>query len=269
MRQPGPETLQHPAPDSPPDAAPAPTMAPAQPPLVSVVVPVRNEAGNILPLVAEIRAALAGTAFEIVYVDDGSTDASWRELAEAARQGDLRAIRHAASCGQSAAIATGVRAARGTWIATRDGDGQNDPADIPALLARAQTSAGTVMVVGHRVARKDSGVKKLSSRLANGLRARLLGDATPDTGCGLKVYPRALFLDLPRFDHMHRYMPALALRAGAKVESVPVNHRPRLRGRSNYGVFDRLWVGIFDLVGVVWLMRRGRRPQVTDETGGP
>ncbi len=233
-----------------------------------MVVPVRNEAGNIAPLIAEIRAALAGRAFEIVYVDDGSTDGSWAELQAEAASGDLRALRHAASCGQSAAIATGVRAARGSWIATLDGDGQNDPADIPALLARAQAGAGRVLVAGHRVARRDTGVKRFSSRFANGLRAWLLGDATPDTGCGLKVFSRALFLELPRFDHMHRYLPALAIRAGARVESVPVNHRPRARGRSNYGVFDRLWVGIFDLVGVLWLMRRGRRPAIIARLGG-
>lgn len=253
-----------PAAASPAAASSAPS-GPRAVPLVSVVVPVRNEAGNILPLVAEIRAALRNRAFEIVYVDDGSTDSTWAELREAAAAGDLRALRHRLSCGQSAAIATGVRAARGSWIATLDGDGQNDPADIPPVLALAEAASGPVMVVGHRINRRDSRLKRLTSRLANGLRARLLGDATPDTGCGLKVFPRALFMDLPRFDHMHRYLPALALRGGAQVESVPVNHRPRLRGRSNYGVLDRLWVGIFDLVGVIWLMRRGRRPELTME----
>jgi dolichol-phosphate mannosyltransferase len=234
---------------------------PIPPPEVSVVVPARNEAGNILPLVAEIRAALAGEAFEIVYVDDGSTDATWAELAAAG----VRALRHAASCGQSAAIATGIAAARGQWIATLDGDGQNDPADIPALLARARSAAGQVMVVGHRVHRKDTRVKRFTSRFANGLRARLLGDATPDTGCGLKVFPRALFEGFPRFDHMHRFLPALAIRAGAVVASVPVNHRPRLRGRSNYGTLDRALVGISDLAGVAWLMRRGRRPHIAEQ----
>jgi dolichol-phosphate mannosyltransferase len=230
------------------------------PPAVSVVVPARNEAGNILPLVAEIRAALATEAFEIVYVDDGSTDTTWAEL----RAAGVRAIRHAESCGQSAAIATGIAAARGGWIVTLDGDGQNDPADIPALLARARAAAAPTLVVGHRVNRKDTRSKRLASRLANRLRARLLGDATPDTGCGLKVLPRALFIDFPRFDHMHRYLPALAIRAGARVESVAVNHRPRLRGRSNYGVFDRALVGVSDLFGVAWLMRRGRRPLLAE-----
>lgn len=261
---------QAPAPAAPaePQAAGVP-LPPAPLPELSVVVPVRNEAGNILPLIAEIRTALSGRAFEIVYVDDGSTDASWAELAAAAAGGGLHALRHRASCGQSAAIATGVRAARGRWIATLDGDGQNDPADIPALLGRAEAAGDAVLVVGHRVSRKDSGVKRLSSRFANRLRAFLLGDATPDTGCGLKVFSRALFMELPRFDHMHRYLPALALRAGARVESVPVNHRPRLRGRSNYGVFDRLWVGLFDLVGVYWLMRRASRPEPGGEIPPP
>ncbi|WP_424810412.1 glycosyltransferase family 2 protein [Roseococcus sp. YIM B11640] len=243
-------------------------------PLVSVVVPVRNEAPNIAPLVAEIETALAAIPHEIVYVDDGSTDATPQELAAAARSAPLRWIRHRESCGQSAAVATGVKAARGTWIATLDGDGQNDPADIPSLLARGQAMAAEtgqqVLVAGHRVNRKDTWIKRRSSRFANAIRAWLLRDATPDTGCGLKVFPRALFLDLPRFDHMHRFLPALSLRAGAKVISEPVNHRPRVRGVSNYGTLDRLAVSFLDLVGVAWLQRRGKRPQIeSTETGQP
>ena len=233
---------------------------------LSVVVPVRNEAENILPLVAEIRAAVAGVAAEIVYVDDGSTDATGRRLAEAAALGGagLRWLRHRASCGQSAAVCTGVRAARGAWIATLDGDGQNDPADIPSLLARAEAEDGhgPVLIAGHRIRRRDSRVKRMSSQVANRARAWLLGDETPDTGCGLKVFRRSAFLELPQFDHMHRYLPALFLRAGGRVVSVPVGHRPRLRGRSNYGVWDRLWVGLFDLAGVYWLQRRWRRPEI-------
>ena len=234
-------------------------------PILSVVVPVRNEAANIASLVAEIAAALAGIAHEIVYVDDGSTDETSARLRALPA---VRALRHRDSCGQSAAIATGVRAARGTWIATLDGDGQNDPADIPALLARAQ-SAGTepaLLVAGHRVDRRDTWVKRRTSRLANAVRGGLLGDATPDTGCGLKVFRRDAFLALPIFDHMHRFLPALFIRAGGRVVSVPVNHRPRLRGRSNYGTFDRMWVGIFDLVGMVWLQRRGSIPVVAPVT---
>lgn len=247
--------------DTPTDSAPPPRPAP----LLSVVVPVRNEAENIPPLVGEITAALAGIPHEIVYVDDGSTDASATVLAQLA-QGlpTLRLLRHAASCGQSAAICSGVRAARGAWIATLDGDGQNDPADIPALWHFAQAESGLdpapLMVAGWRVNRRDTRVKRVTSRWANGIRGRLLRDATPDTGCGLKLFPRALFLALPAFDHMHRFLPALVLRAGGRVVSRPVNHRPRLQGRSNYGTLDRLAVGIVDILGVAWLQRRGRRP---------
>lgn len=251
------------------DARPSPAADAAtdSAPLVSVVVPVRNEAPNIAPLVAEIRAALAGLGpHEIVYVDDGSTDATAEALAEAARGGGLVRLRHRVSCGQSAAIATGVKAARGRWIVTLDGDGQNDPADIPRLLAAAEAEDAAdpapLLIVGHRTTRRDTRVKRAASRIANAVRARLLGDATPDSGCGLKVFRRADFLDLPRFDHMHRYLPALFLRAGGRVLSVKVNHRPRLSGRSNYGVLDRLGVALFDLVGVIWLQRRGRRPEV-------
>ncbi|WP_421990788.1 glycosyltransferase family 2 protein [Roseococcus sp.] len=237
-------------------------------PLVSVVIPVRNEAPNISPLVAEIEAALAGVAHEIVYVDDGSTDDTPRVLAGIAASGTpLRWLRHRASCGQSAAIVTGVKAARGTWIATLDGDGQNDPADIPRLLARAERDGtGNLLVAGHRVNRKDTWVKRRSSRIANGIRSRLLRDATPDTGCGLKLFPRALFLGFPHFDHMHRYLPALALRAGASVVSEPVNHRPRVRGVSNYGTLDRLAVSLLDLIGVAWLQRRGKRAEIEDQS---
>jgi dolichol-phosphate mannosyltransferase len=232
------------------------------PPLVSVVVPVKNEAPNIAPLIAELRTALAGVAHEIVYVDDGSDDGTAEALRQAAAAGPLVRRRHVRSCGQSAAIVTGVRAAQGEWIATLDGDGQNDPADIPALLARAQAEAGLVLVAGHRVNRRDNLTKRITSRLANDLRAALLGDATPDTGCGLKMFRRAAFLALPAFDHMHRFLPALFIRDGGRVISVPVNHRPRLRGASKYGTLDRALVGVFDLAGVAWLQRRWRRPVV-------
>lgn len=240
-------------------------------PVLSVVIPVRNEAPNIAPLVAEIEAALAAVPHEIVYVDDGSTDDTPAALRAAREAGaPLRSIRHRASCGQSAAVITGVKAARGRWIATLDGDGQNDPADIPRLLARAEAEAEAgrrTMVAGHRVNRRDSGVKRYSSRIANAVRSRLLRDATPDTGCGLKVFPRDLFLDLPHFDHMHRFLPALTLRQGGAVVSEPVNHRPRVRGVSNYGTLDRLLVSLFDLVGMAWLQRRGKRPVIEgDET---
>ena len=225
----------------------------------------RNEAANIRPLIEEIVSALPHVAHEIVYVDDGSTDGTLAELQ--AMQLELPTLtvrRHRASCGQSAAIVTGVKAAAGLWIATLDGDGQNDPADIPALLAQAQADNGVspVLFAGHRTTRRDTRIKRISSRVANRVRATLLGDATPDTGCGLKLFQRAVFLELPHFDHMHRFLPALFMRAGGRVRSVPVNHRPRLRGQSNYGTLDRLAVGIVDLAGVAWLQRRWRRPEI-------
>jgi len=239
--------------------------SPPAAPLISVVVPVRNEAPNIAPLIAEISAALAGVAHEIVYVDDGSTDATPQALAAARAEGaPLRVLRHRASCGQSAAVITGVKAARGEWIATLDGDGQNDPADIPKMLQRARLLGPTALVAGHRTTRRDSWIKRRSSRIANAVRSWLLRDATPDTGCGLKVFPRALFLDLPHFDHMHRFLPALVLRQGGQVVSEPVNHRPRTRGTSNYGTLDRLLVSLFDLIGVAWLQRRWKRPVATE-----
>jgi dolichol-phosphate mannosyltransferase len=235
---------------------------------LSVVIPVRNEAPNVAPLVAEIRAALDGcAAYEIVYVDDGSDDGSVAEIERVGREvPQLRLVRHRARAGQSAAVRSGVRAATAAWIATLDGDGQNDPADIPRLWAMAQAAppASRLLIAGHRAKRRDSTVKRVSSRIANRVRSRLLGDDTPDTGCGLKLFPRALYLDLPFFDHQHRFLPALALREGAQVVSVPVNHRPRQRGTSNYGTLDRLWVGIVDLGGVMWLKRRAGRAILRD-----
>jgi len=234
---------------------------------LSVVVPVRNEADNVLPLVEEIHAALDGQAeFELIYVDDGSTDATAQRLAEAQTTFPrLRIIRHPRSYGQSTAIASGVRAARHPWIATLDGDRQNDPADLPKLLDAlrpGRRAPDLAMVIGWRTARHDSAVRQLSSRIANGVRARLLGDATPDTGCGLKVFPRELFLRLPFFDHLHRFLPALAQREGGQVVSVPVSHRARPAGTSKYGIHNRLWVGIVDLFGVMWLQRRATRPAI-------
>jgi dolichol-phosphate mannosyltransferase len=236
---------------------------------LSIVIPVRNEAPNIAPLVAEIRAALAGGLdYEIVYVDDGSGDGTADAVRALARDFPrLRLVRHRTSCGQSAAIRSGVKAGRSPWIATLDGDGQNDPADIPKLWAivRAAPAEPPLLVTGQRQRRQDTLVKRLSSRIANAVRRRLLGDGTPDTGCGLKLFRRDLFLDLPFFDHCHRFLPALVLRQGGRVVSVQVNHRPRQRGRSNYGVFDRLWVGIIDLLGVIWLKRRFCRTELVVE----
>jgi len=237
-------------------------------PVLAVVVPVKNEADNILPLVAEIDAALAGKhVFEIIYVDDGSDDRTPEMLREArAKFPALRIVRHKNSCGQSAAVATGVKAARAPIIATLDGDGQNDPADIPALVRRlldeAPEARSYLLVAGFRHKRRDDGIRKMSSRIANRVRAGMLKDDTPDTGCGLKVFTRDAFLDMPRFDHMHRFLPALMIRRGGKVVSVPVNHRPRERGVSKYGVWNRLWVGIVDLFGVMWLQNRANLPVI-------
>jgi dolichol-phosphate mannosyltransferase len=236
---------------------------------LSVVIPVLNEAGNIEPLLTEVIAALEGKFdFEVVYVDDGSDDATPDELSAARRRHpQLRVVTHRRTCGQSTALRSGVIAARGDWIATLDGDGQNDPADIPNLLAVAHQAAAAgqmLLVAGYRKRRQDSNVKRVSSRVANAVRSRLLGDATPDTGCGLKVFARADFLALPYFDHMHRFLPALMQRAGGRVTSVEVNHRHRQRGASKYGTLDRLAVGVVDLLGVMWLQRRARIPEASE-----
>jgi dolichol-phosphate mannosyltransferase len=227
---------------------------------VSVVIPVCNEQENVEPLAREIHDALEGRySYETIFVDDGSTDGT---------AAAVRAARHAVRSGQSAAVATGVRDARAAWIATLDGDGQNDPADIPKLLdvARSSGSAQLRLVMGNRTTRRDTWLRRLSSRVANGVRGGLLKDGTPDTGCGIKVFDRAVFMDMPRFNHMHRFMPALFQREGYEVTSVPVNHRERTRGTSKYGLHNRLWVGIVDLFGVMWLLRRvSRRVPVREE----
>jgi dolichol-phosphate mannosyltransferase len=227
---------------------------------LSVVVPVCNEAENVEPLAREIDAALAGRAYEMIFIDDGSTDdtvANLMKLKTALPA--LRVLRHSFRSGQSAAVASGVRAARAPWVATLDGDGQNDPADIPALIAARESPAGrgVQLFMGNRTAsRKDTAYRRLQSRIANGVRSGLLGDGTPDTGCGIKLFSREVFMDLPRFDHMHRFLPALFQRHGARVVSVPVSHRQRTRGTSKYGMLNRLWVGIIDIMGVMWLRRR-------------
>lgn len=237
-------------------------------PELAVVVPVKNEADNILPLVTEIHAALDGVVeFEIIYVDDGSTDSTLAKLAETrVKFPRLRFLRHKASCGQSQAIATAVKHAAAPLIAMLDGDGQNDPADIPSMLARWKSEPDAtrdkLLIAGWRANRKDTSSRRWASKAANAIRAWALKDNTPDTGCGSKMFSRALFLDLPRFDHMHRYLPALTIRAGGTVESVVVNHRPRGAGASNYSNFRRALVGVPDLLGVMWLMRRSRNPSV-------
>ena len=238
---------------------------------VSVVIPVCNEQDNVLPLAREIHDALGGRyRHETIFVDDGSTDGTAEAVRAARADGmpRIRLVRHSVRSGQSAAIATGVRAARAPWIATLDGDGQNDPADIPNLLDRAgdASSSRLRLVMGNRTTRRDTWLRRLSSRVANGVRGWLLRDGTPDTGCGIKVFDRAVFLDMPRFDHMHRFLPALFQREGYEVVSMPVNHRERTRGKSKYGLHNRLWVGIVDLVGVMWLIRRASPRIPTDES---
>jgi dolichol-phosphate mannosyltransferase len=236
---------------------------------LSVVVPVRDEEANIVPLINEICSSLDGLLeYEIIYVDDGSSDKTWDRLVELSeRLSQLKIVRHRESYGQSTAIHTGVKAARSPLVATLDGDGQNDPADIPRLLEvfnAANTPTGLQLVVGHRRKRQDSWVKRTSARVANKVRDCLLKDRTPDTGCGLKLFPRDTFLELPFFDHMHRFLPALVLRSGGAVLSVEVNHRPRKHGQSHYGIWDRLWVGLVDLVGVMWLRRRSKTAEVEE-----
>ena len=231
------------------------------PPQLSVVVPVFNEQDNVEPLVDEIVDALRTVVpFEIVYVDDNSRDGTLEKLQQLkSRVPELRVIRHVTQSGQSTAVRNGVKAARGEWIATLDGDGQNDPADIPKLLAeRARAAADVKLFAGWRVNRQDSGSKRWASKWANAIRSRMLHDATPDTGCGIKLFERDAFLDLPHFNHMHRYLPALMQRAGWKTLSVPVNHRARSTGVSKYNNFNRALVGIADLRGVAWLIRRGK-----------
>jgi dolichol-phosphate mannosyltransferase len=237
-------------------------------PAVSIVVPVRNEAGNVAPLIGEIAAALDGRwAYEIIYVNDGSTDTTEAVLREQMKsRTNLRQLRHAQSCGQSAAVRSGVRAARGAIVATLDGDGQNDPAFLPALIAAIESGGGRVgLCAGQRVGRKDTAFKKLQSRIANGVRGSILRDGTRDTGCGLKAFQRDAFLAMPYFDGLHRFLPALFRREGFDIAYVEVKDRPRHSGVSNYGFFDRLWIGIMDLAGVWWLIRRKRRQAVVTE----
>lgn len=240
---------------------------------ISVLVPVMNEAGNIRPLIDEIAAAFAGRRFEIIYVDDASTDASPAELADSAADvPELRVLRHARRAGQSAAIRTALLRARGTLIAVLDGDGQNVPSDLPnleaALLQTVPHGSGRVgMAAGIRAKRQDSTLRLMASRGARWIRRTLLADTHPDSGCGIKILHRSLFLELPFFNHMHRFMPSLVRRHGGEVLGVPVAHRARLRGTSKYRILDRLIVGISDVFGVIWLLRRApRQGAVTEVT---
>jgi dolichol-phosphate mannosyltransferase len=231
-------------------------------PEISVVVPVMDEEGNVAALAREIARAFAGQAYEMIFVDDASRDGT-RGALEALRADlpQLRIIVHARNGGQSRAVMSGVRAARGGIIVTLDGDGQNDPADAPALVARLKAGGRDLgMVSGLRARRSDPWSKRLASRLGNGVRRRLLRDQARDTGCGLKAVPREVYLRLPYFDHMHRFLPALVRREGLEVAFVEVSHRPRMSGRSKYTNLRRLWASLGDLIGVVWLLNRARPP---------
>jgi len=245
-------------------------------PELSVIVPVFNEEQNLAPLLNEILVVLRGRLdFEIVYVDDASNDGTAQMLGQIATCiPELRAFSHTRRSGQSAALWTGVHAARARWVVTLDGDGQNNPADIPTLLQHREAADPAVrLFAGWRTHRQDDAMKRLSSRIANRVRRRLLSDETPDTGCGIKLFERDAFLRLPRFQHMHRYLPALMNRDGWRCQSVPVSHRPRSAGVSKYGVWNRLWVGLADLIGVAWLARRPMAvpaiPLLISRTKGP
>ncbi len=234
--------------------------------LYSVVVPFFNEQDNVAPLLGEISAVMAPLGdYEVVAVDDCSTDGTRARLLACAADPHVRVLVHAQNRGQSAAVCSGVDAARGVWVITLDGDGQNDPIDSPRLLYEVAGEQPPLLICGHRQQRRDNALRLLSSRIANGVRARMLGDDTPDTGCGLKIMHRAAFMKLPRFDHMHRFLPALIRRDGGQIRSVAVSHRARRHGQSKYGVWNRLWVGIVDLFGVMWLKRRAFRPAVVEE----
>ncbi len=239
-------------------------------PAVSVIIPALNEEGNIAALVRETCDVVpAAVLVEIIVVDDGSSDGTHRVLSDLTMaEPRLRVIRHAARCGQSAALRTGILAARSEVIATMDGDGQNDPRDIPALLGKLARphEAGPALVGGHRVSRKASGWKRFGSRFANGVRARLLRDGSPDSGCGIKVFWRDAFVRLPFFTSMHRFLPMLFRCYGLETASHPVNDRPRLAGKSKYTNFGRLFIAIYDLIGVVWLRKRTVVPVIAGDS---
>lgn len=238
-------------------------------PHLSVVVPVFNEADNVAKLVDEIAIALRGEAYEMIFVNDASTDATLTVLKDLKKNYPaLRPISHRKNAGQSRAVRSGVMAAKGEFIATLDGDGQNDPADIPALykqITRLDAPEDLALIGGRRAKRQDSWAKKFGSRFGNGVRKWLLKDQADDTGCGLKVFRREAFLRLPFFDHVHRYIPALMLREGYRIEFCDVNHRHREFGVSKYTNFGRLMVSFSDLRGVMWLNRRARNPEGWDE----
>lgn len=243
----------------------------SEPPPYSIVIPFYNEESNVAELIQEIHLAMEPyESYEIIAVNDGSSDETLKKLTQAMESSDvLRVVTHTTNKGQSAAICLGIDTARGNWIITIDGDGQNDPADIPALLKLIEADSREFtpdLICGNRQDRRDTWVRRLSSRVANNVRSSLLGDDTPDTGCGLKIIRRSSFINLPRFDHMHRFLPALIRRDGGLTISVAVSHRPRIRGESKYGIGNRLGVGLIDLVGMLWLKRRAfKKSSITEE----
>lgn len=233
---------------------------------LSIIVPIYNEALNITGLYDEIVAALPleQFQFELIFVDDGSTDDTSAVVLKLHQKDErVRLLRHQRNYGQSAALVSGARAAIYPWLVTMDGDGQNDPQDIPKLFQYLHP--GPVVVFGNRSKRDDHALRRFSSRVGNGIRQLILKDGCPDTGCSLKLFGREAFLRLPHFNHVHRFLPALFKRDGYELVNVPVNHRPRRHGVSKYGVMNRLFVGIYDLVGVRWLMRRPCVPEVLHE----
>lgn len=238
-------------------------------PALSVVVPVHNELDNVANLISEIDAALKPVCtFEMVFVNDASKDGTLAVLTKLLSQhANLRVFNHVKQSGQSTAVRTGVLRARADWVATLDGDGQNNPADIPKLLAERDSFGQAACFAGWRKDRRDTWLKRVSSKVANAVRAQLLRDATPDSGCGIKLFPRQAFLELPYFDHMHRFLPALFARSGLPTKSVVVSHRARVAGVSKYGLWNRLWVGIVDMIGVAWLQRRAKLTAVNKVSG--
>lgn len=239
-----------------------------------MVIPLRDEAQCVSPVLSEVHRVLRKFQFEVVCVDDASSDGTLAQLMRAKKRfgRTLRIFSHSEPAGQSAALHTAVDAARAPWIVTMDGDGQNDPADIPRLVrirdeARCEPLVDLI-VCGVRCVRADSFTRRAASRLANVVRSRVLNDGIRDTGCGLKLFSKDSFLRLPYFDHMHRFLPALMQRQGGTMICIDVNHRPRLAGESKYGISDRLWPGILDLLGVMWLRRRASFPSV-EEMGIP
>ncbi len=236
---------------------------------LSVVIPVYNEVENLEALTQQVFEGLNGVIdYHLVIVDDGSSDATQSELTRLKAEYPMTVVTHRANAGQSAAICSGVGAAKADWVATLDGDLQNDPADIPRLFAAATKASVPTLVAGNRVNRQDSWVRRASSRIANRIRQWALADDCPDTGCSLKVFRREEFLALPQFDHMHRFLPALFAAQGVQIINLPVNHRAREAGVSKYGVGNRLWVGIMDMLGVRWLRKRRFSLTVDQHKGG-